>query len=123
VFRVPKQDDIVMSDNSNVSPPVVEVIPSRVDEIAALASAHAPFLYFDRAPTFGYNHGIVNITLEALRFMAVGQTPTRDRVVVAHLRMSVPAAMALKAALEAALLLAAPAAGAPDPSSAVARPN
>jgi hypothetical protein len=55
--------------------------------------------------------------------MAVGQTTTRDRVIVAHLRMSAPAAMALKAALEGALLLAAPVAGTPDPSSGVVRPN
>jgi hypothetical protein len=111
-----------VSDDPNVSPPV-EVIPSRADEISALASAHAPFLYFDSATTFGCNHGIVNITLETLRFMTVGQTPTRDRVIVAHLRMSVPAAMTLKAALGGALLMAAPAAGTPDPSSGAVRPN
>jgi hypothetical protein len=34
--------------------------------------------------------------------------PIRDRVVVAHLRMSVPAALSLKVAIEAALLLAQP---------------
>jgi hypothetical protein len=111
-----------VTDDPNVSPPV-EAIPSRADEISALASAHAPFLYFDIAPTFGHNQGIVNITLEALRFMTVGQSPTRDRIVVAHLRMSVPAAMTLKAALEGALLMAAPAAGTPDPSSGGMRPN
>jgi hypothetical protein len=36
-----------------------------------------------------------------------------DSVVVAHLRMSVPAAQMLKAAIDNALLLAAPVAGAP----------
>jgi hypothetical protein len=100
-----------MSDDASVSLPV-EVIPSRQGEISAIASAHAPFLYFDNAPNFGYNHGIINITLEAVRFMAsAGGQPTMDRVIVAHLRMSIPAAMSLKSALDGAMLLATPAAG------------
>ena len=33
---------------------------------------------------------------------------TQDRVVVAHLRMNVPAALSLKAAIEGAILLATP---------------
>jgi len=111
-----------VADNPNARPPV-EIIPSRHNEISALASAHAPFLYFDGAPTFGYNNGIVNITLEALRYMVVGKTPTRDRVVVAHLRMSLPAAMSLKAALEGALLLAAPAGEAPASPGVAPKPN
>ena len=41
-----------------------------------------------------------------------GQTVSTDRVIVAHLRMNIPAALALKAAIEGALLLATPAAGA-----------
>jgi hypothetical protein len=111
-----------MSDNPLPSAPVW-IIPSRADEISALASAHAPFLYFDIATTFGYNHGIVNVTLEAIRFMAVGEPTTRDRVVVAHLRMSVPAAAALRTALDNALLMGAPTAGTPDPTSGAVRPN
>jgi hypothetical protein len=45
-----------------------------------------------------------------------------DRVIVAHLRMNVPAALSLKAAIEGALLLAAPAAGTPT-QSAAPKPN
>ena len=85
-----------MSEKTDVKPPV-EIIPSGVDQISAIASAHAPFLYFDRAPTYGANHSILNVTLEA-----------DSRVVVAHLRMSVPAALSLKAAIEGALLMAQP---------------
>jgi hypothetical protein len=112
-----------MSENTNVPPPV-EIIPSQADGISAIASAHAPFLYFDGAPTFGHNHGIINITLEALRYMSVANKPTRDRVIVAHLRMSIPAALSLKAAIEGALLLARPAGGRQtSPSGAPPKPN
>jgi hypothetical protein len=111
-LRVPEPGDIVVSDKTNVQPPV-EVIPSVAGEISAVASAHAPFLYFDNAPVFGCFNGVVRIMLEAVRTMPTpGQTVSTDRVIVAHLRMSIPAALALKAAIEGALLLATPAAGA-----------
>jgi hypothetical protein len=87
---------------------VVEATPSHRGEISAMASAAAPFLYFDGAPNFGVSNGIVNVTLEAVRFSAVDHEIVPDRVIVAHLRMSIPAAQALKMALEKALLLAAP---------------
>jgi hypothetical protein len=87
---------------------VVEATPSHRGEISAMASAAAPFLYFDGAPNFGISNGIVNVTLEAVRFSAVDHEIVPDRVIVAHLRMSIPAAQALKMALEKALLLAAP---------------
>jgi hypothetical protein len=99
-----------MVENSN-KPTPAEIIPSEAGEISGIASAHAPFVYFDGAPTFGHHAGVLSITLEAVRFMTVRQQLTRDRIVVAHLRMSVPAAKDLKAAIERALLLAAPAAG------------
>ena len=101
-----------MSDQTNVKPPV-EVIPSVAGEISAVASAHAPFLYFDNISAFGYVNNVVRITDEAVRDMPTpGQTVSLDRVIVAHLRMNIPAARALEAAIEGALLLAAPAAGA-----------
>lgn len=87
---------------------VVEATPSHRGEISALASANAPFLYFDGAPNFGLHNGVVNITLEAIRFSAVDHEIVPDRVIVAHLRMGLPAARALKSALEKVLLLAAP---------------
>jgi hypothetical protein len=92
--------------------PPVEITPSTprgVEEISAIPSAHAPFLYFDRASTYGARHSILNVTLEANRYTVdAAGAPVRDKVVVAHLRMSVPAASSLKAAIEAALRVAQP---------------
>lgn len=94
-----------MAQNPNVLPPA---------EIPAVDAAHAPFVYFDNARVSGHHAGIIRITLEALRTLPAGGSQTAlDSVVVAHLRMSVPAAQMLKAAIDNALLLAAPVAGAP----------
>jgi hypothetical protein len=97
-----------MADDPNQKPPV-EIIPSVPGSISAIASAHAPFLYFENAGAFGILNGVIRITLDAQRiFPAEGESVAIDRVVVAHLRMNIPAAMSLKAAIEGALLLAAP---------------
>ena len=99
-----------MADNPRVPPPV-ELIPSVSGGISAIASAHAPFLYFEDAIAFGHLGGIIRVTLTASRDIPAPEAPSprSDSVVVAHLRMNVPAALSLKAALEGALLLAAPA--------------
>jgi hypothetical protein len=113
-----------MPENPDVKPPV-EVIPSVAGEISAIASAHAPFLYFEQISAFGHLNGIIRITLEASRDMPAPGNPqaaVADRVIVAHLRMNVPAALSLKAALEGALLMAAPAAGTPGQLGTV-KPN
>lgn len=86
----------------------VENTPSHRGEISAMASAQAPFLYFDGAPNYGVNNGILNVSLEAVRFTPVGQDIVPDRVIVAHLRMSPQAALALRQALDRALLLITP---------------
>jgi hypothetical protein len=86
----------------------VENSPSHRGEISAMASAAAPFLYFDGAPNYGINNGVLNISLEAVRFTPINGDIVPDRVIVAHLRMWVQAALALKTALDRALLLAAP---------------
>ncbi len=79
--------------------------------ISASGSASAPFVYFEQASAFGHLHGVVRVTLEAMRIYPspTGQGVLADRVVTAHLRMSVQAAQSLRAALDGALLLAAPA--------------
>jgi hypothetical protein len=101
-----------MVDKPDVKPPV-EIIPSVAGGVSAIASAHAPFLYFDDASAFGHVNGIIRITLEAGRTIPgpVAGTVLSDRVIVAHLRMNIPAALSLKAALEGALLMAMPPAG------------
>ena len=71
--------------------------PQRVAE----ASAPGPFIYFDIVPNFGFNIGVANLTLEAVRFtMPVQGKITGERVAVAHLRTSVEGLRQLKAAIE-----------------------
>jgi hypothetical protein len=97
-----------MADESGPKPPVVEMIPGVAGEVSAIASANAPFIYFDGAANFGFAHGVANITLEALRYTSVGNQLLRDRVVVAHLRMNAPALQSLKDAIAGIELIANP---------------
>jgi hypothetical protein len=90
------------------TPMPVEVVPSTQGEVSAIASAHAPFFYFENATAFGHLNGIIRITLEATRDVLRGTSVVNDRVMVAHLRMNVPAALSLKAAIDGALLIAMP---------------
>jgi hypothetical protein len=75
---------------------VTELIPSLADNVSALGSADAPFIYTDWIGNYGHNGGVVSFTLEALRYMSVGNKTQRDRVVVAHLRMPLHTLAALK---------------------------
>jgi hypothetical protein len=97
---------ISMVEETNARSPV-EIIPSIEGGISAIASAHAPFLYFENAPAVGHLNGIIRITLTASRILP-GDSASEDHVIIAHLRMNVPAAESLKTAIESALLLAAP---------------
>ncbi len=91
-----------------MSDKVVRMLPaakrkhSPTGGLCELASAAAPFVYFDRAPNFGFNGAVANISLEAVRFAAPAedQTVVADRVTVAHLRMTLDALRSLKAAIE-----------------------
>jgi hypothetical protein len=116
-LEIPNMRDVPVSEKTDVKPPVVtENIPSHVGQISAVASAHAPFLYFQASPTYGCLNGIIQITLEASRLLIVDGLPVTDRVIIAHLRMSVPAANALKASIDGALgLLAQSQTRSPDP--------
>ena len=89
---------------------VVEQIPSVAGGLSALASANAPFIYFDAAPNFGFNGGIANLSLEVVRFIPNPGVPGvfTDRVTVAHLRMSLEGVRSLKTALEGIELMATP---------------
>ena len=89
-----------MPKDGNIKSPVV--VPLALD-----ASAHAPFLYFEDATVSGHTNGVIGITLEASRMIAADQGQVhKERVIVAHLRMNIPAALSLKRAIDAALLLA-----------------
>jgi hypothetical protein len=91
-----------MAEEVKKSPPAVEQLPSVAGGISAIASAGAPFIYFDGVPNYGLNGQIANLTLEVIRFTAVSGTPNPqiDRVSVAHLRMTLPALRSLKVAIE-----------------------
>ena len=74
---------------------------------------HAPIVYFQGAPNFGHMNGIINITLTAIRSFpaADGKSIDEDVMIVAYLRGNIPAALALRKAIDDALLLAQPAGG------------
>jgi hypothetical protein len=71
---------------------------------------HAPILYFEAAPNFGFHNGIVNVTLSVSRAMPTedGQAVANDAVVVGYLKCNIPGALSLRKSIDDALLLAAP---------------
>jgi hypothetical protein len=95
-----------MADKPHRETPVLRDLPP----ISEIGSAHAPFLYFEDASAFGHINGVIRVTLEATRlYPETGEQSVKvERVIVGHLRMNIPAARSLKAALEGALFLAAP---------------
>ncbi|MEJ0094519.1 MAG: hypothetical protein WDN46_14110 [Methylocella sp.] len=98
-----------MADETK-TPPITEAIPSVVGGISGIASANAPFIYFDIVPFLGHVNGIGMITLTAQRQISTrpdGSAHT-DHAVVAYLRGNIPAFLALKSAIDTILLLAQP---------------
>lgn len=98
-----------MTEKSDPKLPVAtDIVNIKISEIG---SAHAPFLYFENASAFGFWNGMVRVTLEAMRTIPSDQDRgvINERIITAHLRMNIPAALSLKAAIEGALLLARPA--------------
>jgi len=92
-----------MNDKPETRPPIVRL------PLSDSASATAPFFYFEEVTAFGHLHGVIRVTLEATRLIpAPDNRVETERVIVGHLRMNIPAALSLKAALEGALLLATP---------------
>ena len=83
----------------------VEVIPSVVGSVSAIARAQAPFIYVDVVPNFGIRDGIVSMTLEALRHSSVNGAVLTDRVIVGHLRLSIPAFGQLNSAVKGVEIL------------------
>jgi hypothetical protein len=68
------------------APQPVETIPSVRGGLSALASANAPFIFFDNATFFGVLNGIGQVTLEANRNFGADAAgvPIIDRAIVAH---------------------------------------
>jgi len=90
-----------MVDNPD---PRAEKVPVPISD-----TSHAPFIYFENAPAFGFMSGVVNITLSANRTYAGSEGAiVNEQIVVAYLRGSIPAALSLRKAIDKALLLSAP---------------
>jgi hypothetical protein len=79
--------------------------------LSQIGSATAPIIYFDGAPTFGFDGAVANITLEAITHISMDEGIATERRVVAHLRMSPKALASLKTAIEAIDLMATPSRG------------
>ena len=91
-----------MTDNPK--PPAEKVTAVSVSD-----TPHAPFIFFEHAPVFGFTNGVINITLSANRTYAGPEgAVVNEQVVVAYLRGNIPAALSLRQAIDNALLLAAP---------------
>jgi hypothetical protein len=86
-----------------------ETRPKNVPAIPVSDTPHAPFIFYEMAPAFGFTNGVVNITLSAHRtYAGPDGAVVNEQVVVAYLRGNVPATVSLRQALDRALLLAAP---------------
>jgi hypothetical protein len=79
--------------------------PAKPNRLFVTDVAHAPFVYFDNAPSLGRLAGLVTVTLSAQRILVHenGAVAT-DNVAVAYLRCNLPAARSLRDALDKALL-------------------
>jgi hypothetical protein len=93
-----------MADNPDTRPQEIMIQVSD--------TAHAPFIFYESAPTFGVTNGVVNITLSANRtWIGPNNTVMNEHVVVAYLRGNIFAAQGLREAIDKALLLASPTQG------------
>jgi len=86
-----------MADNHEARLAQAPVIP--------VYALHAPTIFYEWAPAFGFTNGVVNLTLAANRTW-IGQdgAVVNEQVVVAHLRGNVQAALSLRDSLDKALL-------------------
>ncbi len=84
------------------------VHPGNVASTKATVSdpGNAPFIYFEGVASFGYNGGVVNLTLATARHLMTDGTAASDLIAVAHLRCNIAAATELRNTLDQALLLA-----------------
>lgn len=93
IFPFRSEIGIRMTDTPAKSVPIID-------------APHAPFVYYEGAAALGFSVGVVNITLAANRTWIGEDGAVNEQVVTAYLRGSIPAALSLRAAIDAALLLA-----------------
>ena len=93
-----------MADNTDTRPGEIIAVVTPVNDIP-----HAPFIFYEAVPVSGHTNGVINLTLAATRtYLGPDGTPKNEPVVVAYLRGNIQAAVSLRGAIDAALLLAAP---------------
>jgi hypothetical protein len=91
-----------MADNPDTRPAEGAII-------SVSDAPHAPFIFYEVAPAFGFTNGVVNVTLSANRtWIGSDGKVMNEQVIVAYLRGNVQAALSLRQAIDSALLLAAP---------------
>jgi hypothetical protein len=80
------------------------------DEFVALSPIPLNIVYFEECPSFSHMNGIIGITLAVTGNVPEASTEAVKRTasVAAYLKCNIPAAMALRAAIDGALLLAQP---------------
>jgi hypothetical protein len=78
-----------MADNPDARPPEGLIIP-------VSDTPHAPFIFYEIAPAFGFTNGVVNVTLSANRTWIADGKVLNEQVVVAYLRGNVQAALSLR---------------------------
>ena len=93
-----------MVDESDKKP-LTELHAVEKHELSIEGSVGAPFIYSDWIGSYGTFGGIPSLPLEATRHLIVDGKPKTDRVVVAHLRLSYAALIALGNAVEQVKLM------------------
>ena len=98
-----------MTDIRKTSPPTARK-PVYADD------PHAPFIFFDNVPNSGALDGVVTITLSAQAMLPNADQTRVDvrHLAVAYLRCNRKAALALKKAIDNALLIGARVEGGPN---------
>jgi hypothetical protein len=82
--------------------------PNQPTSVKVADRTHAPILFFDEAPVFNNYNGIIGITLSANVSIPDGKGGiTSEQVISAYLRGNINAFIAMKSAIESALLLGA----------------
>ncbi len=83
-----------MADNPDTRPTQIPTPP-------VVDTTHAPFIFYENAPAFGFTNGIVNITLSANRsYIGPNSEVVNEQIVVAYLRSNIQAALGLRQAID-----------------------
>ncbi len=108
--ETPLMDQMMREASTIAAPQFTETVPSIPGGISGIASATAPFLFFEQVPFANHHEGVGSVTLTASRQIGMMQGGTRvatDFVVVGHLRGSLPALARLRDTINNILLHAA----------------